>query len=46
VDLEDISEMEVREAEELERGDHKDSPEHEEEPASAPEEVELREDTR
>ena len=46
VDLEDISEMEVREAEELERGDHEDSPEHEEEPASAPEEIELREDTR
>ncbi len=44
VDLEDISEMEVREAEELERD--ADDPEHEEEPASAPEEVELREDTR
>lgn len=44
VDLEDISEMEVREAEELERGEE--DPEHEEEPASSPEEVELREDTR
>jgi len=45
VDLEDISEMEVREAEELERGDE-DHPEREEEPASSPEEVELREETR
>ncbi len=44
VDLEDISEMEVREAEELER--RGEDPEHEEEPASRPEEVELREDTR
>ncbi len=46
VDLEDISEMEVREAEELERGDEEDYPEREEEPSSAPEEVELREETR
>jgi multicomponent Na+:H+ antiporter subunit C len=45
VDLEDISEMEVREAEELERGDE-DYPEREEEPASTPGEVELREETR
>lgn len=43
VDLEDISEMEVREAEALER---ESDPEREEEPASGPEEVELREDTR
>lgn len=43
VDLEDISEREVREAEALEReGD----PEREEEPASSPEDVELRERTR
>lgn len=47
VDLEDISEMEVREAEELERGRNAEGdPEHEEEPVSDPEEVELREDTR
>ena len=44
VDLEDISEMEVREAEELER--EGDRPEREEEPVSEPEEVELREETR
>ncbi|HEX2728846.1 MAG TPA: sodium:proton antiporter [Rubrobacteraceae bacterium] len=43
VDLEDISEMEVREAEVLER---ESDPQREEEPASEPEEVELREDTR
>ncbi len=43
VDLEDISEAEVREAESLEKGG---DPEYEEEPEEEPEEVELREETR
>jgi len=43
VDIEDISEAEVREAEALEK---KGDPEHEEEPEEGPGEAELREETR
>jgi multicomponent Na+:H+ antiporter subunit C len=43
VDLEEIADVEMRQAEALERAD---DPEAEEVPAEGPEEVELREDTR
>ena len=43
VDLEEIADVEMRQAEALEKGD---DPEVEEVPAEVPEEVELREDTR
>lgn len=49
IDLDDVSEAEMREAEALERGGGDDpdaDPEREEEPAHDPDEVELREETR